>query len=216
MSAISVGILEDDQPQAELMSDWLTEGGYQVFHCNSGEGFMSRLAHNQPHILILDWQLPDCEGIDILEDLRKTLRFAGPVLFATAKDSEEDIVRGLNSGADDYLIKPLRKAELLARLSALWRRSAAELPDRLELGPVRLDVRNQRAHVGDEEVRLTATEFKIVETLSSQPGRVFTRGQLLDAGRQPGSCPGQFLLARRQGLLAPVGDLPLLADLLGE
>ncbi len=145
MPPITVGILEDEQPQAELLTGWLADAGYGVFHCSSGDSFLAKVAEGKADILILDWQLPDCEGIDILDSVRQSLHFQGPVLFATAKDSEEDIVRGLTTGADDYLIKPLRRAELLARVAALWRRSADEAPARLVLGPVELDLDNRRA-----------------------------------------------------------------------
>lgn len=179
MSAITVGILEDEQPQAKLITGWLEDAGYQVFHCDSGESFISTCKRDPADMLILDWQLPDCEGIDVLKQVRESLHFTGPVLFATAKNSEEDIVRGLDTGADDYLVKPLRRAELLARLSALWRRSAGETPTSLALGPVELDVTNQQARVHGEEVKLTPTEFKLAVCVFSHIGKLLSREFLL-------------------------------------
>ena len=179
MPPIAVGILEDEQPQAELLSGWLTEAGYEVFHCDTGEAFLCRVADGQADILILDWQLPDCEGIEVLEKVRESLHFGGPVLFATAKDSEEDIVRGLTTGADDYLIKPLRRAELLARVAALWRRSADEPPSKLVLGPVELDMDNRQARVDGVEVKLTPTEFKLAACVFSNIGKLLSRDFLL-------------------------------------
>ena len=179
MSSITVGILEDEQPQADLLSGWLVEAGYAVFHCDNGDSFLARLESSPPDMLILDWQLPDCEGIDILEIVRQTLKFEGPVIFATAKDSEDDIVRGLSTGADDYIIKPLRRAELLARLSALWRRSGGDLPEKLRLGPVELDLANRRAFVGDEEVKLTPTEFQLAACVFTNTGKLLSRDFLL-------------------------------------
>jgi len=179
MSAITVGILEDEQPQAQLLMGWLADAGYQTFHCSTGGCFLQRLEKEPADMLILDWQLPDCEGIDILSRVRESLRFEGPVVFATARDSEDDIVRGLTTGADDYIIKPLRRAELLARLAALWRRSGQDEPDVLRLGPVELDRVNALALVDGEEVRLTPTEFKLACCLLANPGKLLSREYLL-------------------------------------
>ena len=179
MSDITIGLLEDELPQAELLRGWLEGEGYRVFHGRSGEEFLAALQQEPAEILILDWQLPDCEGIDILAQLRQELAFAGPVLFATAKDSEEDIVRGLNAGADDYLVKPLRRAELLARVSALWRRGGVAAPSRLALGPVRLDLDNHQTFIDEKEIKLTPTEFKLVSCLFSNVGKLLSRDYLL-------------------------------------
>lgn len=180
MAAIRVGIMEDDLPQAQLMAGWLENDGYEVFHCSTGESFLAHLRENTADILVLDWQLPDCEGIDILHRLREVNGFTGPILFATAKNTEEDIVRGLNGGADDYLIKPLRRAEMLARVNALWRRSGGvDGLEMLELGPVSLDVVNRRAYVEGEEVKLTPTEFKLATCVFSNIGRLLSREFLL-------------------------------------
>lgn len=179
MSAVRVGILEDDVPQAKLIANWLDNAGYDVFHCSTGQRFLAQLEESTADILVLDWQLPDCEGIDVMRRLREAGSFAGPILFATAKNSEEDIVQGLNSGADDYLIKPLRRAELLARVNALWRRSGNDSHEKLELGPVSLDLLNRRAFVDGEEVKLTPTEFKLAACVFSNVGRLLSREFLL-------------------------------------
>ncbi|PIE39664.1 MAG: DNA-binding response regulator [Gammaproteobacteria bacterium] len=180
MSAITVGLLEDEAPQAQMMITWLEEAGYDVVHGSSGEQFLSLVRERRPELLILDWQLPDCEGIDVLQELRTHHDFTGPVVFATAKDSEDDIVRGLVSGADDYLVKPLRRAELLARLSALWRRVAPEKPQAVvQLGEIELDQDNCIARNGGEEVRLTPTEFRLASYVLRNVGKLLSREQLL-------------------------------------
>lgn len=179
MSAITVGILEDDKPQAKLMVGWLTDAGFRVFHSHTGEAFTARLKKERAEILILDWQLPDCEGIDVLIELRNQLLFTGPVIFATARDSEEDIVRCLRSGADDYLVKPLRKGELLARIDALWRRAGIETPSTINLGPIELDCNNCRAYLSGDEVILTATEFKLATCMFSNVEKLLSREFLL-------------------------------------
>lgn len=179
MPGVSVGILEDEIPQARLLAGWLESAGYDVFHSGSGKAFLAEMSEQSPDMLILDWQLPDCEGIDILTELRQSRGFSGPILFATAKNSEEDIIQGLDRGADDYLIKPLRKGELLARLSALWRRTGGDVADRVELGPVSLDMINRQAFVDGEEVKMTPTEFKLAACVFSNAGRLLSREFLL-------------------------------------
>ena len=101
MPATTVGILEDELPQAKMLSDWLAGAGYETFHRDTGDAFLAQVREAPADLLILDWQLPDCEGIDVLASLRDALAFTGPIVFATAKNSEEDIVRGLSAGADD-------------------------------------------------------------------------------------------------------------------
>ena len=179
MPAISVGLLEDEQPQAQMLISWLHGAGYSTFHSDRGDEFLEQIPIQQPDILILDWQLPDCEGIDVLGVLRNKLMFSGPVLFATAKDSEEDIVRGLTSGADDYLVKPLRRAELLARLGALWRRSGIAPPSELELGPIKLELDNHKAWLGDEPLTLSPIEFKLAVCVLTHTDKLLSREFLL-------------------------------------
>ena len=179
MPNISVGLLEDEDPQAELLMGWLCDEGYNAFHCETGQSFIREVRSSSPDMLILDWQLPDCEGIDVLGMLRNTLAYEGPVLFATAKDSEEDIVRGLSAGADDYLVKPLRQAELLARLAALWRRVGTDVSPTLCLGPIVLDMDNKQAIIEQEKVVLTPTEFRLAACLFTNVGKLLSREFLL-------------------------------------
>lgn len=179
MPTISVGLLEDEPPQAQMLIKWLQGAGYSTFHCDRGDAFLEQVPTRQPDILILDWQLPDCEGIDVLGALRNKLMFSGPILFATARDSEEDIVRGLTSGADDYLIKPLRRAELLARLGALWRRSGKEVPSELALGPIKLDLNNHKVWLGGEPLTLSPIEFKLAACMLTHTDKLLSREFLL-------------------------------------
>lgn len=179
MPGLTVGLLEDELPQAELVTRWLAEAGYQVTHCTTGGSFLDSVRAAAPDMLILDWQLPDCEGTDVLLQLRGALGYAGPALFATAKDTEDDVVQGLACGADDYLIKPLRRAELLARLEALWRRIGHDDPGLLALGPIELDQCNKLARVNGEQVELTATEFKLAVCVLANAGKLLSREFLL-------------------------------------
>lgn len=179
MPEITVGLLEDEKPQAALLMGWLTDAGYSAFHGETGKTFLHKVEQTPPDMIILDWQLPDCEGIDVLAELRSNLSYTGPVVFATAKDSEEDVVRGLSGGADDYLIKPLRQAELLARLGALWRRIGQDRASSLSLGPIQLDLDNREARIKDEVVGLTSTEFDLAACLFAHVGKLLSREFLL-------------------------------------
>lgn len=179
MPQITIGLLEDEMPQAELLMGWLADAEYKAFHCVTGNSFIQAVRKTPPDMLILDWQLPDCEGIDVLARVRENLAYEGPILFATAKDSEEDVVRGLSSGADDYLIKPLRQAEFLARLTALWRRMGNDTTTTLTLGPIQLDQDNKTASIKGVNVALTPTEFQLACCLFANVGKLLSREFLL-------------------------------------
>ncbi len=179
MNQISVGILEDELPQAEMLQRWLAEEGYKAFHSTTGEDFVRQVAQQSPDILVLDWQLPDCEGINILSRVRDQLNFTGPVIFATAKDSEDDIVAALKLGADDYLVKPLRKNELSARLDSIWRRAGGKKTQQLTLGPIEIAIDQHRVYVNGEEVNLTATEFRLAVCVLQNEGNLLSREFLL-------------------------------------
>lgn len=179
MPGITIGILEDEPMQATMLVSWLSDADYEVFHCSTGKQFLQIVKGSPPDMLILDWQLPDCEGIDVLEELRNKQAYSGPILFATAKDREEDIVRGLSKGADDYLIKPLRRAELLARLAALWRRAGSDLSATTSLGFVTLDVANKIALVDGVKTPLTPTEFQLALCLFENVDKLLSREFLL-------------------------------------
>ena len=151
---ICVGLLEDEIPQAELVQGWLSDSGYNTYHCPTGKEFLAAMDKRKPDMVVLDWQLPDIEGIDVLKKLRGDLHFDGPVIFATGKDSEEDIVYALDAGADDYLVKPLRRSELDARLSALWRRYNNEVKRQFSVGPITINLDTRQVTVDEEEVKL--------------------------------------------------------------
>ena len=180
MQKIKVGILEDELPQAEILMSWLVSDGYQVAHAANGSDFIDMVAVEEPDILILDWQLPDTEGIDVLQRLRGE-GVTIPILFATAKNSEQDIVEALQSGADDYLVKPLREQELLARLAAIWRRlgDTNNKKQAIRLGPIEIIPDEHRVLVDGEDVKLTSTEFKLASCVLSNEGKMLSRDFLL-------------------------------------
>lgn len=173
------GILEDEEPQAELLKAWLTEAGYPVVAATSCNEFMELVERERPVALILDWVLPDGEGIDVLTNLRRDQGFDGPILFTTGRDSEQDIVSGLTAGADDYLVKPLRKAEFNARLNSVLRRVSIDRADTIELGPIRLDTGERQATVNGLVVDLSPTEFRLASCLCGNVGVLLSREYLL-------------------------------------
>lgn len=176
---ICVGLLEDEAPQAELVQGWLTDSGYRAYSCSTGKDFVDSIAQQQPDMVVLDWQVPDIDGTEVLKRLRGELNFDGPVIFATGKDSEEDIVYALNAGADDYLVKPLRRSELDARLSALWRRYSHDMKRQFSLGPITIDLDSRLATVDGEEVKLTPIEFDLAVCVLSNVGKLLSRDYLL-------------------------------------
>jgi two-component system phosphate regulon response regulator PhoB len=141
-----------------------------------------RLREDPPDLLILDWMMPGLSGIEICRRLRgrrETARL--PVIMLTARGEESDRIRGLETGADDYVIKPFSVPELMARVNALLRRAKPEhIAETIQYGDLSLDRRAKRVHRAAKEIHLGPTEFRLLEFLMQTPGRVFTRGQLLD------------------------------------
>ncbi|WP_116367554.1 response regulator transcription factor [Parahaliea mediterranea] len=175
-----IGVLEDELPQAEMLAEWLASYGYDVFHADSRKTFLQTLSDNPVDAIVLDWCLPDSEGIEVLSELRQQLQFTGPILFTTARNDERDIVQALVSGADDYLVKPLRKAEFLARLLSAMRRSSDVPTGIINLGPIEIDCENKSVRLDGVAVELTPTEYRLIECLGKHPGALLSRQYLLN------------------------------------
>ncbi len=177
---MNIGFLEDDPEQARLICAWLVSAGHQVEHRDRGSDFIEACRQNAFDIAILDWELPDQTGIDVLQTLRKKDKHGLPILFTTQRDTEEDVVTALNAGADDYLIKPLRQGELMARLEAMRRRAGIESPtDIITLGPIKIDKRSQTVYLDDKPVKVTQKDFDLAVHLLSNMGKVLSREFLL-------------------------------------
>lgn len=175
-----IGYLEDEQSQAELVKSWLLGEGFEVNHADTGREFIRLLTDNPVDMIILDWQLPDMEGVDVLASVRNQLNSNVPVIFATQRDAEADIVKALQAGADDYLVKPLRKGELLARLDSLARRAGVTNNDsRIELGPITLDNAAQIVTVNGEVVKLTPKDYQLACCMLRNVGKLLSRDYLL-------------------------------------
>lgn len=178
---MKIAILEDDPIQAKLVTSWLTAEGFDsIILFTTGEDFLAGCASNLIDAAILDWELPDTTGIDVLKTLRTKTKHTFPVIFTTARDSEEDIINALNSGADDYLIKPIRRGELLARINVMRRRAGIETPsDNLDLGNININIPSRTIKVNGTAVKVTQKDFEVARILLSNVGKVLSREYLL-------------------------------------
>ena len=176
-------IVEDEEALTMLLRYNLEASGYEVETVARGDEADVRLKESTPDLVILDWMLPGLSGIELCRRLRtrpetKVL----PIIMLTARGEESERVRGLATGADDYIVKPFSVPELIARVSALLRRSAPErVADVLSYGDIALDREKKRVSRGGRAVDLGPTEYRLLEFLMERPGRVFSREQLLDS-----------------------------------
>ena len=172
-------VIEDEKKIATLVAKNLEAAGYAVTSCEDGESGLRAFEKASPALVILDVGLPEMSGLEVLRRIRE----AGdtPVLMLTARSSETDKVLGLELGADDYLTKPFGTSELVARIRALLRRTAAGSRERpLEFGALRIDPERREAVRDGERIDLTTLEFDLLWFLASRPGRVFSREQLME------------------------------------
>ena len=177
-----IGILEDDPAQAQLLISWLKTAGHQVEHALSGDAFLSLYAQHAFDLAILDWQVPDKTGLEVLSILRGKYECQIPILFSTQRDTEADIVTALQAGADDYLAKPVRQAELLARIAALGRRAGiVEVKALMVFGPLTVDTKNQTITRDGEAIKLTRKDYLVALCLFQNIGKVLSREYLLKA-----------------------------------
>lgn len=178
---MKIALLEDDPAQSDLVCLWLREKDHQVSAFSTGAELLSALAKESYDMMIFDWHLPDTTGIEVLEIVRQQYDKNIPILFTTQRDDENDIVSALQNGADDYLIKPLRQAELSARVMALGRRSAAPNEEEIvEVGAIQLNRTSGEASVDGKAVKLTDKEHQLACLLLQNEGRLFSREYLLN------------------------------------
>lgn len=174
-----IAVVEDDDGVATALVDGLALHRIEAVPLARGQDLLRR--HGEFDVILLDLGLPDMDGIDVLRDLRKVS--AVPVVIQTARDDERSVVRGLRLGADDYLVKPVRMAELLARIEAVRRRAAAAAPrssTRREFDGVIVDLDRRSVVVDGADVALTTTEFDLLAVLVEEPGAAVSRQQLMD------------------------------------
>jgi len=192
MSTPHVLIVEDDEDIVQLVSFNLLKAGYNVSSASSVEDGWAKVKAGRIDAVLLDLMLPGQSGMDLCERIRRDDESAHiPILMMTARRQEEEIVAGLEAGADDYITKPFSPKVLLARLQAVLRRTAPveegkTAEECLEAGPVRINLNRHLVQIGEREVRLTATEFALLVLLARRPGWVFSRRQIIDAVRGDG------------------------------
>jgi len=180
--AARILVVEDDAALVTLLTYNLQRAGYDVTAVTSAEDGEHHLAATSYDLAIFDWMLPDLSGVELCARVRRNSRHAAlPILMLTARGQEADRVRGLSTGADDYVVKPFSVPELMARIAALLRRASPERTmDTLAHGEIKLDRAAHRVVRGNREVVLGPTEYRLLETLLESAGRVLTRNQLID------------------------------------
>lgn len=172
-------VVEDEKRLATLLHKGLTEEGHAVDLAGSGEDGLDWVSVGEYDVIVLDVMLPGIDGFEVCRRLRREAVHT-PVLLLTARDAIADRVQGLDAGADDYLVKPFAFVELAARLRALYRRPADTVPTILRVGNVTLDPATRKVWLRDEEIQLPNKEFRILEYMLRQPGRVLTRTMIAE------------------------------------
>jgi two-component system response regulator MtrA len=171
-------IVDDDTALAEMLGIVLRSEGYEPFLCPDGESAMAAFREHKPDLVLLDLMLPGLDGIDVCRAIRA--ESGTPIVMLTAKSDTIDIVVGLESGADDYVVKPFKPKELVARIRARLRRTEDPAPEMLEIGDVTIDVAGHSVKRGTEPISLTPLEFDLLVALARKPWQVFTREVLLE------------------------------------
>ena len=176
-------VVEDEEALATLLDYNLDKEGFRVERAADGEEGLLKVEEETPDLILLDWMLPKVSGVEVCRQLRarpETRRT--PILMLTARGEETDKVRGLDTGADDYVVKPFAMSELTARIRALLRRTRPELvEERLEYADIVLDRASRRVLRSGRNVHLGPTEFRLLDFMMQRPGRVFSRERLMDA-----------------------------------
>ena len=177
----TVLVVEDEPGIARLVRDYLELAGFSVVVAATGRDALTQARLARPGLVVLDLRLPDQDGLDVAREVQRVLDV--PIVILTARGEETDRIVGLELGADDYVVKPFSPKELVARVRAVLRRAEGRKgpSETISALDVEIDVPRRRVRVGERAVELTPTEFVLLETLVRQPGRVFTRAQLLDA-----------------------------------
>lgn len=178
----TVLVVEDDPAIQALLRYTLQQANYGVTEAATAEDGLRLLADVLPDIVVIDWMLPGMSGVSMARQLRQDKRTKDlPLIMVTARGEEADKIAGLEQGADDYLVKPFSPRELLARIQAILRRRSPEIAETvLEVGPLRLDPVRHELSCEGKPVGLALSEFKLLRFLMANPGRVFSRGQILD------------------------------------
>lgn len=203
-------VVEDEPAQRDILAYNLRKEGYEVRTAKDGDEAELELAEEVPDLILLDWMMPGASGLELARRIRRRPETRKTqVIMLTARAEEEDVIRGLDIGADDYVTKPYSISELLARIRSALRRSQSGATGILSVDQIEMDTETYRVRVAGHEVSLGPIEFKLLKTLMERPGRVFPRDQLLDKvwGRETEveSRTVDVHIGRLRGSLGPTG-----------
>ncbi|TET33845.1 MAG: response regulator transcription factor [Anaerolineales bacterium] len=174
-------IVEDEIELVKVIRDYLEKAGFRVDSVDNGSAAVSVIQHNPPDLVLLDLNLPGMDGLDVAREIRRINDV--PIIMVTARVEETDRLIGLELGADDYITKPFSPREVVARVRAVLRRTQKPVttPEIIESGDILIDLLRHRVNAADQSVELTPTEFDLLVVMASQPGRAFSRMQLLES-----------------------------------
>lgn len=183
--AMRVALLEDDPDQQALIAQWLAGAGYAVAGHDSAQGMLRALGRDSFDLFVLDWDLPDLSGLQVLKRIRNELRLTQPVLFCTRMETEDHVVAALEAGADDYVIKPLKQREIVARVGSLLRRSGPYSGSQdqrvIERAPYRIDIDIRVISLRGQVLDVSEREFELARFLFERVGQVVSRAHILEA-----------------------------------
>lgn len=179
--ATKILVVDDEPWVVQAVRSYLEEAHFEVIGAYDGAEALAQFDTHAPDLIVLDWMLPELDGISVAERIRQTSNV--PIIMLTARVDEEDRIEGLETGADDYVVKPFSARELEARVRAVLRRSTGKKTPVLEVGDLRMDQAQRQLRVQGRPIELTAMEFDLLAFLMTHPGRVFTRLELLEAVR---------------------------------
>lgn len=181
---LEIAILEDDPAQSELLENWLKQEQFKPSTFFTGQSLLDGLAHNSFDLLLIDWELPDINGPIVMQTIREQLKLETPIIFITSRDSEDDIVTALNAGADDYLVKPVRQYEFIARVNANTKRSntlAEKNITSYNFSPYQFIPGSDNAILNDCSIELSGKEFELSLFLFQNEGKLLERKEILSA-----------------------------------
>lgn len=177
-----IALLEDDIEQAELVCTWVRQADHNIKHYQTSRDFLRGVLRDSYELLILDWMVPQMDGLEVMERVRQSLRNYTPILFITARDDEDGVVKALEAGADDYMPKPLNQREFLARILALGRRGGGYNQDEItDVGPYTVDLEKKSVELNGEAIDLTHREFDLAVFMFRHVGSVISRSHILES-----------------------------------
>jgi len=181
MTGKRILVVDDERPIREMLVFNLGRAGYTVQPVGNGREARAAIADNFPDIILMDWMLPDISGLELTRELKRDPAMREiPVIMVTARAEEDDRVTGLDGGADDYIVKPFSNRELLARIRATLRRASGDDDELVKVGELELNAASHQVTVGQKEIALGPTEYRLLEFFMRHPDRVYSRAQLLD------------------------------------